>query len=185
MSILKEKYQKEVAPVFREKFGVQNAMAVPRITKVVLNAGIGKYLKEKEAIDEIASALKNISGQQPILVKAKKSISGFKVREGQEVGVKVTLRGERMWSFLDKLVASAFPRVRDFQGIDPKNIDNQGNFNIAIKEHFVFPEISAESVKTIFSFQVTIVNTAENREQGEALFKALGFPIKTHKLGTN
>ncbi|MDI6777857.1 MAG: 50S ribosomal protein L5 [Patescibacteria group bacterium] len=177
-SILKEKYNKQVVRVFQEKFGVKNIMAVPKITKVVINVGIGKYLKEKDAVDEIVENIKFISSQKPILTKAKKSISGFKTRQGQEVGVSVTLRGERMWHFLERLVYSAFPRVRDFQGIDQKNFDRQGNFNIPIKDQIVFPEISAENVKNIFSFQVAIVNTAKSKEEGVELFKMLGFPIK-------
>lgn len=180
-SILKEKYEKEVAPKFREKFGVKNVMAVPKITKVVINSGIGKYLKEKDAVDEIVENLTSISGQKPIRTKAKQSISGFKTRQGQEVGVAVTLRGLRMWHFLERLVYSAFPRVRDFQGIDEKNFDSQGNFNIPMKEQIVFPEISAENVKNIFSFQITIVNTAKSREEGIELFRLLGFPIKEDK----
>lgn len=176
---LKEKYNKEAAGKFQEKFGARSAMAVPRITKVVLNVGIGKYLKEKEAIDEIFSAVKDISGQKPVMAKAKKSISGFKIREGQEIGIVVTLRGRRMWDFLERLVQSAFPRIRDFRGIDTRFFDKQGNFNIAIKEHIVFPEIMAENVKNIFSFQVTIVNTAKTKEEGIELFKLLGFPIKS------
>lgn len=178
MSTLKEKYSKEVAKKFQEKFGARSVMAVPGITKVVLNAGIGKYLKEKDAVDEIFSAIKDISGQKPVMAKAKKSISGFKVREGQEVGIVVTLRGQRMWDFLERLVKSAFPRIRDFQGIDTKFFDSQGNFNIALKEHIVFPEIMAENVKNIFGFQVTIVNTAKTKEEGIELLKLLGFPIK-------
>ncbi|OGI26918.1 MAG: 50S ribosomal protein L5 [Candidatus Moranbacteria bacterium RIFOXYB1_FULL_43_19] len=178
MSIIKEKYHKEAVAKFQEKFGARSAMAVPRITKVVLNAGIGKFLKEKEAIDEILSAIKDISGQKPVMTKAKKSISGFKVRQGQEIGVVVTLRGQRMWNFLDRLVHSAFPRIRDFQGIDTKFFDSQGNFNISIKEHIVFPEIAAENAKNIFGFQVTIVNTAKTKEEGTELFRLLGFPIK-------
>jgi len=178
-SILKEKYDKEVVKVFREKFGAKSVMAAPRITKVVINAGIGKYLKEKEAVDEIAGDLKIISGQKPIFAKAKKSISGFKIRQNQEIGVVITLRGKRMWHFLEKLVHSALPRVRDFRGIDQKNFDEQGNLNISIKEQIVFPEIAAENVKNIFGFQITIVNTAKNREEGIGLFRLLGFPIKS------
>jgi large subunit ribosomal protein L5 len=181
MNSLREKYNKEVVEGFREKFGAKNVMAMPRITKVVINAGIGKYLKEKEAIDEVAENLKTISGQKPVFAKAKKSISGFKIRQGQEIGAVVTLRGKRMWHFLKRLVQSALPRVRDFQGIDPENFDGQGNLNIAIKEQIVFPEIVAENVKNVFSLQVTVVNTAKNREEGIELLRLLGFPIKTRE----
>ncbi len=176
---LKEKYHREAVIKFRDKFGVKNVMAVPRITKVVLNAGIGRFLKEKEAVDEIVAAMRDIAGQKPIMAKAKKSISGFKVRQGQEIGVTLTLRGRRMWNFLERLVNVSFPRIRDFQGIEDKYFDGQGNLNMAIKEHIVFPEIAAENVKNIFGFQVTVVNTAKTKEQGIELFKLLGFPIKS------
>jgi len=176
---LKEKYSKEVIKKFQEKFGARNIMAVPRITKVVLNVGIGKYLKEKDALDEIVAAVRDISGQKPIMTKAKKSISGFKIRQGQEIGVAVTLRGGKMWDFLEKLVRSTFPRIRDFQGIEEKFFDQQGNLNIALKEQIVFPEIVPENVKNIFGCQVTVVNTAKTREEGIELFRLLGFPIKS------
>lgn len=178
MGTLKQKYDKEVSKAFQNKFGVKNVMAVPKITKVVINAGIGKYLKEKEAVDEIVENLKIISGQKPVLAKAKKSISGFKIRQGQEIGAVITLRGKRMWHFLEKLVRSALPRVRDFRGIDQKNFDERGNLNIPVKEQIVFPEIAAENVKNIFSFQITVVNTAKSKEEGIELFRMLGFPIK-------
>ena len=176
---LEEKYHKEVVEAFRKKFGVKNVMAVPRVKKVVINSGIGKYLKEKEATDEIFESLKIIAGQRPVLAKSKKSISGFKIREGQEIGVVVTLRGRRMWDFLERLINVALPRVRDFQGIDAKNFDERGNLNFAVKEHFVFPEIVAEEVKNIFSLQITVVNSAKNREEGIEFLKMLGFPIKS------
>ncbi len=178
-SLLKEKYEKSVKVELQKKFGFENPMAVPKITKVVINAGIGKYLKEKDAVDEIVASLAVIAAQKPVLTKAKKSISGFKTRQGQEVGVAVTLRGERMWHFLERAIQAAFPRVRDFRGIDRKNFDKQGNLNVPLKEHFVFPEIAAENVKNIFGFQVTIVNTARNKEEGIELFRLLGFPIKS------
>jgi large subunit ribosomal protein L5 len=154
---------------------------VPKIVKVVINCGLGKYIKEKEATDEVYENLKIISGQKPVLTKAKKSISGFKIREGQEVGVKATLRGERMWHFLERLVGSALPRIRDFRGIEIRNFDSRGNLNLAVKEHIVFPEIAAENVKQIFSFQVTFVTTAKKTEEGVELFRMLGFPIKTQE----
>lgn len=178
-STLKQKYDKEVVKAFWEKFGAKSVMAVPRITKVVINAGIGKYLKEKEAIDEIVESLKVISGQKPVFARAKKSISGFKIRQNQEIGVVLTLRGKRMWHFLEKLVHSALPRVRDFRGIDQKNFDKQGNLNMSIKEQIVFPEVVAENVKNVFSFQITVVNTAKSKEEGVELFRMLGFPIKS------
>jgi large subunit ribosomal protein L5 len=177
-SFLKEKYNKEVVPALNEKFGIKNVMDVPTILKVSINSGIGKYLKEKDSVDEIFDGIKNISSQKPVFAKSRKSISGFKIREGQEVGVSVTLRGERAWHFLERLVTSALPRVRDFRGIDAKNVDQDGNLNLAIREHIVFPEIVPESVKNIFGFQVNVHTTAKNKEQGLELFKLLGFPMK-------
>lgn len=181
MSNMEEKYNKKVVPALKEKFGYGNILAVPKIVKVVINCGLGKYIKEKEATDEVFEGLKIISGQKPVLTKAKKSISGFKIREGQEVGVKATLRGERMWHFMERLVDSALPRIRDFRGIEIRNFDSRGNLNLAIKEHIVFPEIAAENVKQIFSFQVTFVTTAKKTEEGVELFRMLGFPIKTQE----
>jgi large subunit ribosomal protein L5 len=181
MNTMEKKYNKEVVPALREKFGYENILAVPKISKIVINCGLGKYIKEKEAIDEVYENLKIISGQKPVLTKAKKSISGFKIREGQEVGVKATLRGERMWHFMERLVGSALPRIRDFRGIEIGNFDSRGNLNLAVKEHIVFPEIVAENVRQIFSFQITFVTTAKKAEEGVELFRMLGFPIKTQE----
>lgn len=177
-SFLKEKYDKSVKKELQKKFGLTNVMAVPKILKVSINSGIGKYLKEKDAVDEIFENLKVISGQKPVYAKSKKSISGFKIRQGQEVGVTATLRGLRMWQFLDRLIAVALPRVRDFRGIDPKNVDQKGNLNMPIKEQFVFPEIVPEGVKTIFGFQINVTTSAKTKEEGLELFRLLGFPIK-------
>lgn len=178
MSNIREKYNKEVVSKFRDKLEYGNILAAPKIVKVVINCGLGKYLKEKDATDEIFESLKIISGQKPVLTKAKKSISGFKIRQGQEVGVVATLRGARMWYFLERLVSSALPRIRDFRGIELGNFDGRGNLNLAVKEHIVFPEIAAEKAKHIFSFQVTVVTTAKKTEEGVELFRMLGFPIK-------
>ncbi len=175
---LKEKYEKETRKAFQKKFQIQNDFTVPRIEKVVLNTGIGEQLKEKEATEEILESIKQITGQQPVYTRARKSISGFKIRQGQEVGVKVTLRGKRMWDFTEKLVSVALPRVRDFRGIDLSNVDKQGNLNLPIREHIVFPEIAAENVKNVFGFQVGVVTTAETKGEGLELFKMLGFPMK-------
>jgi large subunit ribosomal protein L5 len=176
--VAKEKYLKKAVPGLMEKFGYGNILAVPKIKKLVVNAGVGKILKETDKVDEILNSLREMTGQQPIKTKAKKAISGFKIREGLEVGMKVTLRGKRMWQFIDRLVNVALPRTRDFQGIETSAVDARGNLNIGIKEHIIFPEISPEKVKNIFSFQVTIVTTTKNKEEGIELFKLLGFPIK-------
>lgn len=175
----KERYIKKVIPAMKDKFGYSNDMAVPKIEKVIINIGIGSVSKEAEKVEEIVSSLKEITGQSPIKTKAKKAIAGFKIRAGEEVGVKVTLRGKRMWHFIDRLIDIAFPRTRDFQGIDSsKSIDNSGNLNIGIKEHIVFPEIFPEKVKNIFSFQINVATTARNKKEGKELIKLLGFPIR-------
>lgn len=162
-----------------EKFGYKNSMAVPRVLKVVVNAGIGKFIKESDKVEEIINGIGEITGQKPVKTKARKAISGFKIRQGLEIGVKVTLRGKRMWQFIERLVNVALPRTKDFQGIEEKSVDKKGNLNIGIREHTIFPEISAEKVKNIFSFQVTVVTNAKSRDEGRELFKLLGFPIKT------
>lgn len=177
---IKEKYNKAAAELM-EKLGMKNRMQVPRVKKAVVNVGIGKFTKDKNQVDEIKESIRLITGQAPLLTKAKKSISGFKVRQGMEVGMKVTLRGTRMWNFIERLVTAAIPRIKDFQGLSASNVDDKGNLNIGLKEHMIFPEIVPEQVKNIFGFQITIVTTAENKEQGLELFKALGFPIKMSK----
>ncbi|MFZ5982202.1 MAG: 50S ribosomal protein L5 [Patescibacteria group bacterium] len=176
--MLKERYQKEVIAKMQEAFSFKNGFQVPRIEKVVVNVGIGKFLKDQSQVDEIEEAISSITGQKPVFAKARVSIAGFKVREGMNVGIRVTLRGTRMWSFLDKLVNVALPRIRDFRGIKKSGVDQGGNLNIGIKEHLVFPEIIPEKVRNIFSLQVTVVSSAKNREQGEKLYRLMGFPIE-------
>ncbi len=176
---IKEKYNKEIIAELKKNLGFKNALQVPRISRVVVNVGTGKFLKDGNAVKEIVETVQSISGQKPILTKAKKSIAGFKIREGLEVGVKVTLRGKRKWDFIERLVTAAIPRVRDFQGIKESAIDAGGNFNLGIKEQIIFPEILPENVKTIFSLQVNIATTAKNHKEGLELFKALKFPMKT------
>jgi len=194
---LKEKYKKEVIPQMMEKFGYnakgdisgkvryKNAMAVPKIEKVVVNTGFGKSTTGKTSDEQkkIAEAILNdlalICGQKPILTKAKKSISGFKIREGLPIGAQVTLRGKKMYDFLERLINIALPRSRDFQGIDLKAVDKQGNLTIGIREHICFPEILPEKIKSIFGFEITVVTTTKNREEGLELLKLLGFPIKS------
>ncbi|MBZ9573028.1 50S ribosomal protein L5 [Patescibacteria group bacterium] len=181
---LKEKYQKEVIPQMMEKFGYKNKMVVPRIEKVVVNTGFGRLIsgktteEQKKISDAILEDLSLITGQRPIKTCAKKSISGFKIRKGMPVGVEITLRSQRMYDFLERLIHISLPRSRDFQGIDPKSFDREGNLTIAIKEHIIFPEISPEKVKNMFGFEITVVTTAKNREEGIELLRLLGFPIK-------
>lgn len=175
---LKTKYEKIVVPEMKKQFGYANMFEVPQIKKVVINTGIGKIAKEQDKIDEVIRGLTDIAGQKPVKNKALKAISGFKMREGQEVGVMVTLRGKRMWQFVDRLVNISLARTRDFQGINKSAVDQSGNINIGIREHIIFPEIVPEKVKHVFGFQVNIITTATSQEQGLALFRLLGFPIK-------
>ena len=176
---VKDKYNKETVAELKKIFGFKNNLQTPRIGRVVINVGTGKFLKDANTVKEIVDSMQLIAGQKPVQTKAKKSIAGFKIREGLEVGVKVTLRGKRKWDFIERLVAAAIPRIKDFQGIKESVIDTNGNFNLGIKEHVIFPEILPENVKTIFSLQVNIVTTAKNHKEGLELFKALKFPIKT------
>ena len=176
---LKEKYQKEIVPAMIKKFGYKNKLAVPRLTKVVLNAGAGRNAKDKSFIDGVASSLKRISGQKPVLTKAKQSIAAFKTRKGMVIGVAVTLRGQRMYDFVVKLVSMTFPRIRDFRGISPKQVDRRGNLAVGLKEHLAFPEIKAEEVDNIHGLQVCLSTTAKSGGEGLELFKLMGFPFKT------
>ncbi|MDD4900492.1 MAG: 50S ribosomal protein L5 [Patescibacteria group bacterium] len=175
---LKERYQKEIIPKMIAKFGYKNVMAVPRLVKVVLNSGVGRNAKDKAFIDSVVSSLERISGQKPILTKAKQSISAFKTRKGMTLGVAVTLRNKRMYDFVDKLVDITFPRIRDFRGISQQQVDNHGNLAVGFKEHIAFPEIKADEAENIHGLGVCLSTTAKNREQGLELFKLLGFPFR-------
>ncbi len=175
---LKETYRTHVVPALLSATKRSNPMSVARVQKVVVNAGIGKFLKEEHRVEEILQSITEITGQKPVLTKAKKAIAGFKIREGLSVGVRVTLRGERMWDFLDRLVKTAFPRIRDFQGIAPSAVDANGHLNVGIREHSVFPEVVPEKVQTSFGLQVSVVTTAKTREEGLLLAKSLGFPLR-------
>jgi len=181
---LKEKFIKEVIPAMQAKFGYKSGMAVPKIKKVVLNTGFGRLVvgktgdEPKKIIDAIIGDLTLISGQKVMGTEAKKSISAFKTRQGMIIGACVTLRGQRMYDFLERLINIALPRSRDFQGIDPKSIDQSGNLTVAIREHIAFPEILPEKTKAIFGFEITIVTTAGNQKEGLELLKLMGFPIK-------
>jgi len=184
---LKEKYKKEVVPQMMEKFGYKNSMAVPKIVKITINTSFGKEVVTKgsgereKVYNTVMQDLALIAGQKPKLVKSRKSIAGFKLREGLEIASMVTLRKERMWDFLEKLVYLSFPRSRDFKGVDQNSVDKMGNLNIGFKEHINFPEIFTEKEKTIFGLEVNITTNAKNREKGLELFKLLGFPLKDQK----
>jgi large subunit ribosomal protein L5 len=173
----KEIYNDSIKDLQKD-LGFSNVMMTPKITKIIVNTGIGRISKEKEKIEEVLRSLTDITGQSPVKTKSKKSIAGFKSREGQDVGMKITLRGQRMWDFLDRLINGALPRVRDFQGISLKSVDKMGNLNIGIKEHTIFPEIIAEQVQYLFGLQVIVVSTARNKEEAEKLYRQLGFPLK-------
>lgn len=176
---IKEKYNKEVIPKLKEKFGYKNILAVPGIRKVVINTGFNPNEKSENFQEEASKSLALITGQRPSLKGARKAIAGFKIREGMTIGLMVTLRGPRMYDFLDKLVHIALPRSRDFKGLSLSNVDQAGNLNIGIKEHIIFPEISAENAKNIFGFQITVTTSAKSKEEGEELFRQLGFPLKS------
>jgi large subunit ribosomal protein L5 len=175
---LKEKYKKEIVPKLEEKFSYSNEHQVPHLNKVVINVGFGRFVKEKDYADEVVKILEKITGQKPILTKAKKSISAFKVREGMVVGGVVSLRGQRMYDFLEKLVNITFPRVRDFRGISDKAVDRTGNLTVGFKDYSAFPEVYLEDIDKVFGLEVSIATTAKNREEGLELFRLLGFPFK-------
>lgn len=180
MEILQERYRKEVVPAMRAKFCFKNIMAVPKIEKVVVNAGVGRFREEKQ-LEEIGKYLALITGQKPSPRSAKKAIATFKTRKGLVVGYQVTLRGERMYGFLSRLINIALPRTRDFQGIEVKSFDEKGNLTIGVKEHIVFPEITGEDYRFLFGLEVTVVTTAKKKEVGVELLRLVGFPIKSLK----
>lgn len=177
MNRLEEKYRKEVLPALKQEFGVKSILAVPRIQKVVINAGLGKSIQDPEYVEKAVSVLTRITGQQPVKTKAKKSISNFKIRKGMIVGAKVTLRGERMYAFLDKLFNVAFPRVRDFQGVSRTSFDTSGNYSIGFREHIVFPEISSDEIEKIVGLEITIATSAKTPAQGLRLLELMGMPF--------
>ncbi len=177
---IKERYQNAL-PELKKSLGITNPMALPKVSKVVVNVGVGKILKDSKRVDEVVASLEKITGQKVVMTRARKAIAGFKIREELEIGARVTLHGDRMWSFLDRLFTIALPRVRDFQGLHKNVIDSYGNANIGIKEHAVFPEIVPETVQHLFSFQVNIVTTATNKEQGVTLFRLIGLPLQNEE----
>jgi len=176
---LKERYNKEVAPAIAKEFGIKNPMAVPRLEKIVVNMGMGEAIANAKILDTAADELRAISGQKPVITKAKKSIASFKLRQGMPIGVMVTLRGDRMYEFLDRLVSIAMPRVRDFRGVSPKAFDGRGNYTIGVREQLIFPEIDFNKVDKLRGMNITIITTARNDEQARALLKGLGMPFRT------
>ncbi|MCQ3830817.1 MULTISPECIES: 50S ribosomal protein L5 [Microbulbifer] len=178
MARLKELYTKELASKLKEELGLENVMSVPRITKITVNMGVGEAIGDKKVLEHAVSDMTAITGQKPIVTKARKSIAGFKIRDGWPIGCKVTLRGERMYEFLERLIGIAIPRIRDFRGISPKQFDGRGNFSMGVTEQIIFPEIDYDKVDKIRGLDICITTTAANDEQGRALLKAFNFPFK-------
>jgi large subunit ribosomal protein L5 len=178
MAQLKEFYRKEVIPALTEQFGYDNPMRVPKITKVVLNMGVGEALTDKKFLDSAVDNLTQISGQKVVITKARKSIAAFKVREGWPVGCKVTLRGERMYDFLERLVGIAIPRIRDFRGLNPKSFDGRGNYAMGVTEQIIFPEIDYDKIDTLRGLDIAITTTAVTDDEGRALLTAMRFPFR-------
>lgn len=178
MTHLKTKYEQEVIPALQKQFNYTNAMMIPRLEKIVVNVGLGEAVQNTKAVDAAVNDIATITGQKPVVTRAKKSIATFKIRTGMPIGCKVTLRGERMWDFLSKLVNVALPRVRDFRGVSPKAFDGRGNYALGLKEQLIFPEIDYDKVDKIRGMDIIIVTTAKSDEESKALLKALGMPFK-------
>ena len=178
MSRLENLYKEEVVAKLIEEFGYKNVMEVPRITKITLNMGVGEALGDKKLMDSAVADMEAIAGQKAVVTKARKSVAGFKVREGWPIGCKVTLRRDRMWEFMDRLIDISLPRVRDFRGINGKSFDGRGNYSMGIKEQIIFPEIDYDKVDKVRGMDVTITTTASTNEEGRALLKALQFPFR-------
>ena len=175
---LAEKYRKDVIPVLKKEFGIDNPMAVPKVEKVVLNMGIGEAITNAKLVDTAAEELTKIAGQRAVVTKAKKSIATFKLRAGMPIGCRVTLRQDRMFDFLDKLMNMALPRVRDFRGVSAKSFDGRGNYTLGIKEHLIFPEINYDKIDKIKGLNITLVTTARTDEEGRTLLRLLGMPFR-------
>jgi len=174
---LKQRFRDEVVPRLKDELGLVNVMQVPRLEKAVVNMGVGDSLKDGRFLDAAVEDLQTITGQKPIVTKARKSIAGFKLREGNPIGVKVTLRGDRMWEFVDRLISLALPRIRDFRGLEPSAFDGHGNYTLGVTEQLIFPEIDYDKVLKVRGMDITIVTTAAGDEEGRALLAALGFPF--------
>jgi large subunit ribosomal protein L5 len=178
MARLQEKYKTELLAEIQQKLGLKNTMEVPRITKITLNMGVGEAIADKKVIEHARSDMEKIAGQKPVVRAARKSVAGFKVREGMPIGCKVTLRRERMYEFLDRLVNIAIPRVRDFRGLNPKSFDRQGNYSMGVTEQIIFPEINYDEVDSLRGMDITITTTARSAEEGRALLESFNFPFK-------
>ena len=178
MASLKNKYRDEIAPKLKEELGLDNVMEVPRITKITLNMGVGEAVGDKKVVENAVADMTKIAGQKPVVTMARKSIAGFKIRDGWPIGCKVTLRQDRMYEFLERLISIAIPRIRDFRGISPKSFDGRGNFAMGVTEQIIFPEINYDEVDTLRGMDITITTTARTDDEGRALLRAFNFPLK-------
>jgi large subunit ribosomal protein L5 len=178
MARLREFYQKTVVPKLKQDLGVKNVMQIPKITKITVNMGVGEAVADRKVMDAAVTDLTKITGQKPVLCMSKKSIAAFKVRENLAIGTKVTLRGERMWEFLDRLITIAIPRIRDFRGINPRSFDGRGNYSLGIKEQIIFPEIQYDQIDQLRGMDITITTTAKDNKHGKALLEAFSFPFR-------
>ncbi len=179
MARLQEFYKDQVVKQLQEQFGYKSVMQVPRITKITLNMGVGEAVADKKVLEHAVADMTKIAGQKPIITKARKSVAGFKVREGWPIGCKVTLRRERMYEFLDRLISIAIPRIRDFRGLSPKSFDGRGNYSLGVREQIIFPEIDYDKIDALRGMDITITTTARNDEEGRALLQAFNFPLKS------
>jgi large subunit ribosomal protein L5 len=178
MATLKDKYKSDIAPRLKEELGLNNVMEVPRITKITLNMGVGEAVGDKKVLEAAVADMEKIAGQKAVVTKARKSIAGFKIRDGWPIGCKVTLRDERMYEFLERLISIAIPRIRDFRGISPKSFDGRGNFAMGVNEQIIFPEINYDEVDALRGMDITITTTARSDDEGRALLRAFNFPLK-------
>lgn len=178
MARLQSFHKETVAPALKERFGYNNPMQVPRITKITLNMGVGEAVGNKKIIDAAVADMAKIAGQKPIITLARKSVASFKIRDGWPIGVKVTLRSDRMYEFLDRLIAIAIPRIRDFRGFSPKSFDGRGNYNMGVREQIIFPEINFDEVDAVRGMDISITTTAKTDEEAKALLEAFGFPFR-------
>jgi large subunit ribosomal protein L5 len=178
MAKLHDSYKDSVVPELVKQFGYTSVMQVPRLEKITLNMGLGEALADKKVLEAATGDMQAIAGQKPVVTKARKSVAGFKIREGYPIGAKVTLRGERMWDFLERLITIALPRVRDFRGLNPKSFDGRGNYSMGVREQIIFPEIDFDKVDKIRGLDITVTTSAESNEEGHALLAAFGFPFK-------
>ncbi|MBL1416859.1 MAG: 50S ribosomal protein L5 [Moritella sp.] len=178
MAKLHEHFKETIAPELKTKFGYKSIMQVPRIEKITLNMGVGEAINDKKVLENAAADMAAISGQKPLITKARKSVAGFKIREGYPIGCKVTLRGERMWEFFERLIGISIPRIRDFRGLNPKSFDGRGNYSMGVREQIIFPEIDYDKIDKIRGMDITITTTAKSDEEGHALLAAFNFPFR-------